>query len=186
MKKLIILTLFLSCLNLFSQNKKNLKSINDNQYNINTKIRITQINLSIHYCAIYLKDSIDKNGKAIIQRIPKSVTLERINDNESCFYLNYYDYNSEPDTLDVHFKDRVKFKTKTFDELVKKLNTIKIEKIKENGGVTFDGCSYRISFSNEIYKISISADNPEINTKKRNLRTFLKVCKMISVITSYY
>lgn len=50
----------------------------------------------------------------------------------------------------------------------------------------FDESTYKLSFSNEVYKISTYADSPKFKTKTRNLVAFLEVCEMISKITSFY
>jgi hypothetical protein len=177
MKKMIM-TILLIILHssLFSQTTKN-------ELIINEKIKITSINLRINISMLYTV-SIDKDGKTHFVDSPTSVTLDRINDTESYYYFKYD--HLENDTMYVSLEKRVKFKTKLFDKLVEKMNRITIQKIKKSEGVTFDGSTYILSFSNNNYKISISADNPDIDTKTRNLIEFLEICKTISKLTNYY
>ncbi|MEC4003815.1 hypothetical protein OX283_004040 [Flavobacterium sp. SUN052] len=177
MKKIILIIFFIALYsNAFSQTK-------ENELVLNEKIKITSINLRIYNSLIYVV-SVDKNGERHFVETPTSVTLDRINDKESYYYF-HYNY-LECDTIYIPLKNRVKFKTKLFDKLVEKMNKVNIPEIKESKGVTFDGSTYYLSFSNSNYEISIYADNPNIDTKTRNLVEFLEICETISKLTNYY
>ena len=177
MKKIIIIIFFIVIhSNVFSQTI-------ENELVINEKIKITSINLRIHHSAVYIKDVVDKNGKVQIAKVPTSVTLDRINDDESYYYFHYNFL--EQDTIYVPLEKRIKFETKLFDKLVEKMNIITIQKIKKSDGIIFDGSYYYLSFSNENYKISIFVDNPKTDSKTRNLVEFLEICEAISKLSGY-
>jgi hypothetical protein len=178
MKKIILLIFIIFYSNLFSQTE-------ENKFVLNEKIKITSINLSVRNSLIHFKKKVvDENGKIHFENTPTSVTLDRINDNESYYYF-HYNY-IECDTIYVPLKNRIKFETKLFDNLVEKINTINIQKIKESDGIVLDGSCYNLSFSNNIYEISLYIYNPDIETKERNLIEFLETCKEISKITKYF
>ncbi|RAR75507.1 hypothetical protein [Flavobacterium aciduliphilum] len=168
-----------TCWNLHSQ-----ENITANQYNINQKIVVTSIVLEIHHSAIYTKPSLDNEGKVKITTTPISVTLCRKNNKESYYYFNYSEVAS--DTLSLDKEKIVLFNTKIFDSIVKKLNTIKINKMQPDDFNTFDGSSYYLSFSSENYKVSLEAYSPQSRTNLRNLKEFLEVCELISNLTHYY
>ena len=151
-------------------------SQSNNDYKINTNIKIDKIDLEIRYPARKLS----KNKKTLT-----GITIYRESDSIS-YFCKIYDYGigDEWGLFEKwrYCENSVDIKTSEFDRFVTALDSLNIKKINHsrvyNGGCT-SGVDYTLRFSGENYTIEMNTNKPQERTKDRGLTIFLDFCMEI-------